>query len=82
MLTAGAGRPLLRKTEWRCMKGKCRLLVQEDCYSGNQNGGAGRENADCWYRKGECRLLVQEGGMLTADAGRENVDCWCRKGEC
>ena len=43
---------------------------------------AGRENADCWYKKEECSLLVQEGcqtGKQNGSAGRENANCWCRK---
>ena len=55
------------------------MLVQEERML---TAGAGRENADFWFRTGECRLLVQEGRMQTAGGGRENVDCRCMKGEC
>ena len=68
MLTAGAGRLLLTKAEWRRRKGECSLLVQE-------------KNSDCWYRKGERRLLEQEGccsAKQNGDAGSENGDCLCR----
>ena len=73
MLTAGAER---ENTD---------CFFQEGCYSGKQNGRAGRENADCWLMKAvtkESRMHVQEERMLTDGAGRENADCWCRKGEC